>query len=437
MAPDSSDGGGRPALMNLRVSGCRDTMISELINGTYTPAGANHKMPIYKKDVKVRGHDILLYYWDDRDGEEECGWWFAPSVGGDQVWAHHPGVSSSAVPPSSGWHAPHDGPIDRSLSVKTIADDSSKKRPRTGDGITGEAARIRKQAREEEATHKEEERKRREREQEKTRKREAKRKFLEEQKKKEDAKLSEEAAKKKLEEEKLRKEAERLQKLEQAKIDAAAREKARREAAIQAEIAAQRNKEYQLKDEEERRKRAEEEKAAREEKASVAVHKALQKLSHPTLENFSDLRRELAEVMAKQLPETGAQREFLTAEADRVLAYAEKHIERIRQHENREELEATAKRLLEELAKLLTAAESAVARLTADAADAKPSRDAVAACSACEKFLATKRPAIEEAATIRSKTEPVLADAAKRLKAATDTANEALRKVAALDEDDV
>ena len=32
------------------------------------------------------------------------GWWFAPVVGGEQVWAFHP--ANSATPPVSGWKVP-------------------------------------------------------------------------------------------------------------------------------------------------------------------------------------------------------------------------------------------------------------------------------------------------------------------------------------------
>ena len=26
--------------------------------------------------------DVLIYFWDDRDGPDFCGWWFGPHVGG-------------------------------------------------------------------------------------------------------------------------------------------------------------------------------------------------------------------------------------------------------------------------------------------------------------------------------------------------------------------
>ena len=45
----------------------------------------NHGKVVYKKQEKSRGLDVLIYFWDDRDGPELCGWWFGPNVGGDQA----------------------------------------------------------------------------------------------------------------------------------------------------------------------------------------------------------------------------------------------------------------------------------------------------------------------------------------------------------------
>jgi hypothetical protein len=78
-----------------------------------------------------------VYFWDDRDGPEISGWWFAPEVGSDQVWAfnRHP----SATPPGLGWRIPFDGPVDPTMHVRTESvpevEDfvSSAKRPRLPD----------------------------------------------------------------------------------------------------------------------------------------------------------------------------------------------------------------------------------------------------------------------------------------------------------------
>merc|ERR1711879_318754 len=76
----------------------------------------NHSKPVYKKDSQVHGLDVMIYYWDDRDGPNFCGWWFGPKVGGDQVWAYHPDKSAKE-PPKEGWKVPYDGQVDLSFKV--------------------------------------------------------------------------------------------------------------------------------------------------------------------------------------------------------------------------------------------------------------------------------------------------------------------------------
>merc|ERR1712087_347083 len=65
---------------------------------------------------QVHGLDVMIYFWDDRDGPNFCGWWFGPKVGGDQVWAYHPD-KSAPVPPSNGWKVPYDGPEDTTMKI--------------------------------------------------------------------------------------------------------------------------------------------------------------------------------------------------------------------------------------------------------------------------------------------------------------------------------
>ena len=86
------------------------------MRGNFTANGQNHGRPTYKKDTQVNGLDVQLYYWDDRDGPNFCGWWFGPKVGGDQVWAYHPS-SSAGTPPRTGWKVPYDGPPDPTFVI--------------------------------------------------------------------------------------------------------------------------------------------------------------------------------------------------------------------------------------------------------------------------------------------------------------------------------
>merc|ERR1719149_337996 len=82
----------------LTVSACSNATITAIIMGNYTPYTQNHGKVVYRKDEKSKGFEVLIYYWDDRDGPDQCGWWFGPNVGGDQVWAYHPSRSSTSPP---------------------------------------------------------------------------------------------------------------------------------------------------------------------------------------------------------------------------------------------------------------------------------------------------------------------------------------------------
>lgn len=106
------------------VSGCTHSNVGPIVRGDYNIAGSNHNKPAYKKEQKVSGLDVMLYYWDDRDGVAFCGWWFGPKIGGDQVWAYQP-TRTTATPPQSGWKVPYDGPVDLSLCVTAKAGSTS------------------------------------------------------------------------------------------------------------------------------------------------------------------------------------------------------------------------------------------------------------------------------------------------------------------------
>lgn len=113
------------------VSGCSHSNVAPIVRGDYTIAGSNHNKPAYKKEQKVSGLDVMLYYWDDRDGVAFSGWWFGPKIGGDQVWAYQPSRTTQ-TPPSSGWKVPYDGPVDLSLCVTAKAGSSTAMAPAVG-----------------------------------------------------------------------------------------------------------------------------------------------------------------------------------------------------------------------------------------------------------------------------------------------------------------
>lgn len=99
----------------MSVQGCTNATVGAIVRGTYAPYTENHSRTVYRKSEQVNGLDVLVYFWDERDGPNFCGWWFGPKVGGDQVWAYNP--DKGAVPPPSGWRVPYDGPVDTTYQV--------------------------------------------------------------------------------------------------------------------------------------------------------------------------------------------------------------------------------------------------------------------------------------------------------------------------------
>jgi len=105
----------------LDVTGCQHKVIDGIIKGTYICVDQNHDKPVYKKTIQINGLDVMIYYWDSRDGDRYSGWWFGPKVGADQVWVYHPD-KSSATPPMVGWQIPHDGPADYTIIVSSSSE---------------------------------------------------------------------------------------------------------------------------------------------------------------------------------------------------------------------------------------------------------------------------------------------------------------------------
>eukprot|EP00928_Gymnodinium_smaydae_P064847 TRINITY_DN480_c0_g2_i2.p1 TRINITY_DN480_c0_g2~~TRINITY_DN480_c0_g2_i2.p1 ORF type:complete len:1009 (-),score=267.50 TRINITY_DN480_c0_g2_i2:216-3242(-) len=111
---------GQPAAVarpegGLSVAGCQNPTVSGIVRGSYAPYGENHGRYVYRKTSPPSSIEVLMYYWDERDGPNFCGWWFGPKVGGDQVWAYS--SEHSMAPPSTGWRVPYDGPVDATLVV--------------------------------------------------------------------------------------------------------------------------------------------------------------------------------------------------------------------------------------------------------------------------------------------------------------------------------
>merc|ERR1719277_2592859 len=94
--------------------------------GTYLPASTNHQRVVFRRSEPADGQRVLLYYWDERDGEANRGWWFGPEVGGEEVWAHNSGASGSLMPPIRGWTVLHSGNVDPGLTVTRVEGQRSR-----------------------------------------------------------------------------------------------------------------------------------------------------------------------------------------------------------------------------------------------------------------------------------------------------------------------
>jgi len=103
----------------IRIAGCKHEVVGPIISGDYSISGSNHGKPSYKKDAASNSLQVMMYFWDERDGAASSGWWIGPQVGGNMVWGHHPN-RTTGTPPTSGWQAPHSAPADPAMTVTAI-----------------------------------------------------------------------------------------------------------------------------------------------------------------------------------------------------------------------------------------------------------------------------------------------------------------------------
>merc|ERR1712048_465560 len=176
-----------------------------IARGNYAVVAENHGKRAYKRDTQVNDLDVMLYYWDERDGPSFCGWWFGPKVGGDQVWAYHPDRSLTC-PPTSGWKVPYDGPVDPTFLIEAVSSSSaSNSAPASESTREGNHDRDSKKKEEDgrRETSKKEEKERRKKEEDERRQKEEARKAEEAKRKQEEEnkRKAEEAERRKREEE--------------------------------------------------------------------------------------------------------------------------------------------------------------------------------------------------------------------------------------------
>jgi len=370
-------------------------------------AEVNHGLPVYKKNEQVSGLDIMLYFWDERDGPACSGWWFGPQVGGDQVWGYHP-ERGSEVPPVAGWKVPCDGPVDPMFRVtvkegpspgdKRAApqDNSRSNRRRTGwdtptepqaqqswQGGGGWGGQEQHQSGKggggrrswhdpQEQAQREAEEKRRAEEEQRKRQEEANRKRFDEfqrrqeeqrefqRRKQEEARQAQEAkdraeaeARRQKEEMARRQKEEHQRKLQEQrrKIEdmkrKAEEEQQRKREEQQLKMEEQKRKMEKARlemQEEARRKREQAEKRAMEQKAAIAVRRVIQKVRVATQENLEGLQQEMEAALEQEASNLGSQQQALKEECEKAVQLARKRIEQLEEQRQR----AEEKRLEEE-----------------------------------------------------------------------------------------
>lgn len=370
----------------MKVEGCTHATVGNIVRGNFNLESENHGKPVYKKDTQLaNGLDVMLYYWDDRDGPNFCGWWFGPKVGGDQVWAYHP--ESEQLPPTSGWKVPYDGPVDESFKLIFTGGSGKPKHKEHREG---------KEAKEGKSAEKEPKKERA-----KPAEKESKPSEGRESRKAKEAREREAAAAAAVPltpgyypygfgyppvpvpvapiydpvaaaaaaeaDRQLLESSRKRQEEQRRKDEVRKREEAKKK----------REEDAKKREEEAKKKKEAEDKKRAEQKALLAIRKVIQKVRLATPENFEELNKELQDVLSLELENTGSQRQKMSEETEKGLEMARKRIEQISEQrkkeqerkniedEKRNELEAKAKVVVKELEVHVCSAENTAERLKA------------------------------------------------------------------------
>ncbi|CAJ1363675.1 unnamed protein product [Effrenium voratum] len=336
------------------VTGCKHETVGDIVRGEFNLHSDNHGKPVYKKNGQVNGMDIMLYFWDDRDGPDFCGWWFGPKVGGDQVWAYHP--EKAPTPPLSGWKVPYDGPVDNTFILQPASGYAKSQTaaaqyqpvhpgvpqpmysygppayglpPAYGYGVPG--------AYDAQASQKED------------------RKRDEDSNRRDNKKKKEEDAK------------QRKKNAEEDRKNAAKRK--------EEEAAKKKENEQKQKEEAAKQKKDLEEKRRQEQRSTLAIRRVIQKVRLASPETFAEVQKELQEILAVELPNTGSQKERIKEESEKGLEQATKRLGSIKEQRQKEmdkkeaeekkrlEQQVKTDELLKELSDLVELAEASVERL--------------------------------------------------------------------------
>jgi len=408
MAPPAQD-----SSAGLTVAGVQNATVGNIVRGSYTPYSENHSRIVYRKNEQVNGLDVLVYYWDERDGPSFCGWWFGPKVGGDQVWAYT--SQQTQLPPQTGWKVPYDGPVDPTFLV-TGMPATAKRHADAGSPYSQPAQ---KQARADEYGYSASA---------------SDRDRYGQPGQPQAASYGQPPSP-----------AYGQSGPPQQRYDSGGYQKEQDYRAMdhsrQREMDRQRaEQESRYRQEEQRRRQMEDEKRRMETQACLVARKAIQNLRLATPENYEQVRREVDDSVYQELPRCGSQAELVRDELDKVIQQTLHRIEGIKEQRRRDEEhrreearlrkehEETARQLLQELAQLVETAVKDGERLKEVAAPAsQPDMDttpeevrklvssvsevaasAKASCKACNDFIVTNRSALEQAKFVWNETKAEL-----------------------------
>jgi hypothetical protein len=130
----------------IQVSGCQHATVGPIVRGGFVRAAGrgNHGKHVYMKDTHTNGLDVMIYFWDKRDGAAVSGWWIGPKIGGDQVWAYHASKTASS-PPKTGWKVAYSAlstrralvwaGVDQSFVIHKAMEKSTRARSRSPRGL--------------------------------------------------------------------------------------------------------------------------------------------------------------------------------------------------------------------------------------------------------------------------------------------------------------
>jgi len=405
--------------------------------------------------------DVLIYYWDDRDGLAFCGWWFGPKVGGDQVWAYC--ADQAMTPPLAQWKVPYDGPVDPTFMVgpappiQQPSQDQGAQAQRAypQQSYGGPAGQQQAQGSDQSAEWRrqqaEEERQRQlqmQHQQQQQQQVEAEARRMQQQQAEMMRQHQEAQAR---QEEARRREEERRRQEEEAQRRRLEEERQRREEAerLRLEQERKRREEAERRQKEVERQRQEDERRRQEQAAMLSIRKVIQRVRAADDSSFAATRAELDQIVARDGTKCGANQAKIAEEVEmavqqtteRLRLAAEQRAEQERRQREQEELVSS---LLLELQKLVASAEAKVEAMKAKAlpligngglpagADAKracaevdEARGAAqAGVKACTDFLISNRPKVEEARTVPEETRQQLLPLQRRV-------HEALRELVA------